>query len=41
VSVLCEGNKVGTLVQQTVTNESPCNYHESATPPYRLCCFIR
>jgi thiamine-monophosphate kinase len=31
MSVLCEGNKPGTLVQQTVTNRSPCNYHESAT----------
>ncbi|MDQ1452167.1 MAG: thiamine-monophosphate kinase, partial [Acidobacteriaceae bacterium] len=31
MSVLCEGNKPGTLVQQTVTNGSPCNYHESAT----------
>jgi hypothetical protein len=38
MSVLCEGNKVGTLVQQIVTNESLCNYHESATSAYRLCC---
>ena len=38
LSVLCEGNKLGTLVQQTVTNGSPCNYHESATrlPPFML-----
>src|ERR1700723_3655306 len=38
LSVLCEGNKLGTLVQQTVTNGSPCNYHERATrpPPFML-----
>jgi thiamine-monophosphate kinase len=38
VSVLCEGNKPGTPVQQTVTNGPPCNYHESATPglPFML-----
>ena len=29
---------MGTLVQQTDTNGSPCNYHESVTPAYRLCC---
>jgi hypothetical protein len=37
VSVLCEGNKPGTLVQQIVTNGSPCISHESATAAHRLC----
>jgi thiamine-monophosphate kinase len=38
MSVLCEGNKLGTLVQQSVTNRSPSNYHKSATlpPPFML-----
>jgi hypothetical protein len=37
VSVLFEGNKPGTLVQQSVTNGSPCISHESATAAHRLC----
>jgi len=38
MSVLFEGNKPGTLVQQLVTNGSSCIYHKSATlrPPFML-----